>query len=364
VKKTAKLLLILICVVLIASSFAACSKKDIPDGYQLVAREGDNFRLYVPTRGWMPNTDGGITGAYYSVIDDETDSPIAYVRVYTPDDSEGCKTVEEYWEICDAKLSAELKEYKYIESESGKTVLGGQSAHKYVYTAQMGVGTEGNEIKYVPYKFMQIITVYRENIYVMMFSALESEYANRLVDMNGNPDEEDKGIIGNFRFAEPYSSDEKKKYDKKVDIPEGMKLASTKERPYTLFMPDDGWSIERGANITTVSTSDKSNLTVQYTMPDGTDHDIQKYWDKCIEDYKNVMTVGEEISKATKKIGGVDGGIVGEFSGVSGGVEYRFKQAIVLKGDVFYVITYTATAENYDKHISDVNKMIDNFIVK
>ena len=63
-------------------------------------------------------------------------------------------------------------------------------------------------------------------------------------------------------------------------------------------------------------------------------------------------------------IGGVEGGVVGMFSGKSGGVEYKFKQAIVLKGEVYYVITYTATAENFDKHLSDVDKMIEHFNIK
>jgi hypothetical protein len=48
----------------------------------------------------------------------------------------------------------------------------------------------------------------------------------------------------------------------------------------------------------------------------------------------------------------------------TGTVEYKMTQAIVKKGVVFYCVTYTATTENYDKHLADVQKMIDNFYIR
>ena len=44
--------------------------------------------------------------------------------------------VAEYWEICTQKLSAELVDFQYIESESGTSVLGGEAATRYIYTAK------------------------------------------------------------------------------------------------------------------------------------------------------------------------------------------------------------------------------------
>ena len=252
---------------MISSCFVACSKKDIPDGYQLIAREGDTFRLYVPTQGWMPNTSGGTTGAYYSVSNDETGLPAASVSVYVPDDGKGCKTVDEYWEVAEAKLKAELEGYTYIESESGATVLGGVSAKKCVFTAKMSTGVgESGKTTPVTYKFMQLIAMRDGKIYILQFSAPETEYETRVEDMNGNAEEEDLGIIGYFKFAEAYVGEDEKKYDK-VDGINGMRLASSKERPY-IFYAVESWRVETGADITTVYTEDRSNVTVQYIMPD------------------------------------------------------------------------------------------------
>jgi hypothetical protein len=45
-------------------------------------------------------------------------------------------------------------------------------------------------------------------------------------------------------------------------------------------------------------------------------------------------------------------------------VEYKQLQAIVVKGAVFYTVTYTALPEKFDLHLSDVAKMIENFDVR
>ena len=361
-KKRVGILILTFCIIISALAFTGCSKKDVPDGYQLIARDGDTFRLYVPTQGWMPNTSSGITSAYYSVSNELTGMPAASISVYTPDDAKGCETVADYWNICSFKLSAELVDYTYIAKESGTTVLGGETAGKYVYTAKMNTGVgDSEQTAAVTYKFMQIIAVHNGQVYVLIFSAPEAEYEARVEDMNGNPDEDDLGIIGYFKFAEPYNDGENKKYDDE-DSPEQMKLASSKERPYILFAPES-WSVDESGQITTVYASDRSNLTVQYIMRDS-DIAAEEYWKTCTSKYKNILTDFAESESAVQTVAGIEGGIVGTFSGKSGGVEYKFKQAIVLKGEIYYVITYTSTAQNYDKHVSDVDRMLELFEIK
>lgn len=355
-------MILTLCIIISALVFAGCSKNEVPDGYQLIARDGDNFRLYVPTQGWMPNTSSGVTCAYYSVSNEQTGMPAASISVYTPDDADDCETVADYWSICSFKLSTDLTDYTYIAKESGTTVLGGETAGKYVYTAKMntGVGDSGQTVP-VTYKFMQIMAIHNSQMYVLIFSAPEAEYEARVEDMNGNADEDDLGIIGYFKFAESYDDGEDKKYDDEK-APEQMKLASSKERPYTLFAPES-WKIDESGQITTVYASDRSNLTVQYIMRD-IEISAEVYWKCCTVKYKNILTDFAEGESSAQTVAGIENGIVGTFSGKSGGVEYKFKQAIVLKGEVYYVITYTATAQNYDKHISDVDRMLELFEIK
>lgn len=362
-KRTVKFLLVVLSIIIISSSLVSCSKKDIPDGYQLIARDGDTFRLYVPTQGWTSNTSSGVTSAYFALSSESTGEPATFINVYTPDDAKGCETVEQYWEICNSKLSAELTDYAYIESESGVTSLGGEAAGKYIYTAKKNTGIGGSEQSSpVTYKYMQIMAIHNGQMYVLLFCAPEADYEKRVVDMNGNTENEDLGVIGYFRFADAYVGENNKKYDK-ADVPEGMKLASSKERPYMLFAPDD-WSIDDSGQITNVYTADRSNLTVQFIMPSEAEHSVEAYWKTCMKKYENILTEITEGESSLQTVGGIEGSMVGTFSGKSGGVEYKFKQAIVLKGEVYYIITYTAKAENYDAHIDDVNQMIEHFKVK
>lgn len=359
-KRTVKFLLVVLSIVMISSGFVACSNKDVPDGYQLIAKDGDTFRLYVPTQGWMPNTSSGVTSAYYSISNKQTGMPAASVSVYKTDDADGCENVEQYWEVCSAKLSAEFADYTYLSDESGTTVLGGEAAGRYVYTAKKSTGVGDSE--QVTYKFMQIMAIHDGQMYVLIFSAPQDEYEARVADMNGNTDEDDLGIIGYFKFAEAYDDGEDRKYGKE-EAPDGMKLASSKGRPYTMFAPES-WNVDESGQITNVYTEDKSNLTVQYSIGDETSQSVETYWKGCMLKYQNILTDISEGECSTQTVGGVEGGIVGTFSGKSGGVEYKFKQAIVLKGEVYYVITYTAKVENYDAHIADVNKMIEHFKIK
>ena len=57
--------LTLVCLMLIPM-LVSCNKDGAPDGYKLVACDGDKFRLFVPT-SWISNTESGITGAYSTV---------------------------------------------------------------------------------------------------------------------------------------------------------------------------------------------------------------------------------------------------------------------------------------------------------
>ena len=51
--KIKRIAAIILAVLMLASILTGCKKSDVPDGYQLIACEGDEFRLYVPTQGWM-----------------------------------------------------------------------------------------------------------------------------------------------------------------------------------------------------------------------------------------------------------------------------------------------------------------------
>ncbi len=353
-KKAIKLISLICLSLILIVSFSSCSQSDIPDGYQLIACEGDEFRLYVPTQ-WTVNTSGGVTSAYYSMQQNIS------VSVYTVDDADGL-TVEEYWNICNEHNKEELANYSYIGSE--KAVLGGKPAHKYIYTADISsTDLISGENKKVAYKFMQVMTENEGSMYILMYSAPAENYDANIGVVEGSS--EDAGIIGYFKFADPYvGEDGKKEFSDKVTAPDGMKLISTDERPYRFFAPAD-WIVNERTDATAAYASEKdgSNVNVQMYMTSSPTQTVQLYFEGMEKSYKELFSSYALISSDEIKMDGVSG-YKYIFEATSGGQSYKVMQAITRKGDMFYCITYTALTENFEKHSSDAEKMIKEFIIR
>ena len=346
---------ILLCVMLI-SIFSACAEQsDVPDGYQLVACKGDKFRLYVPTQGWAPNTTGGVTSAFFSMNEKSS------VAVYVADDAEEL-SVEEYWNKCNESYKNELDEYSF-DGKSEKTVLGGQPAQKYVYTAKITF-TENGETKTETFKFMNLLCRYDGEMYMLVYSALEEYYDSHIEDVEGNSD--GAGIIPYFKFAEPYTGGEDKEYSDKVELHEGMKLISTDEHPYRFYVPENWVTNDRGdISAAYFSESDRSNVSVQFHIVDNDklDTTVEEYFAECEKSYKQIYSSYTLDSAEDIKMDGINAKKY-TYTVVSGGIEYKQMQAIVEKGGAFYVLTYTAVTEKFDAHTDDVNKMIEHFDIR
>ena len=354
-KRTIKVIFGISIALLMLLSFAACSNSDIPEGYQLVACEGDEFRLYVPTQ-WVVNTASGTTSAYYT-----SDAEMG-ITVTKADDAKGL-TLEEYWAVCDAKYKAELAEYSY-DGNLKKIVMGGKAAEQRSFAAKVTRFNE-TENKNVTreYKFLQVMAQNNGETYILIYSAPADQFDSQLEVVVGNSNGE--GIVPYFKFAEPYSSeDNKKEYDDKVKAPEGMKLASTDERPYRFFVPSS-WQINNRTDATAAyaSNSDKSNVNVGMYMTSLLTETVADHFKRLEDGYKTSFASYELISDEEITMDGISARKY-TYTVVSGGQEYRIVQAIVRKGDMFYYVTYTATPENFEKHLYDVEKMIANFDIR
>ena len=352
-KKTVKLISALLLCLIIISTFASCSQSDVPDGYQLVALEGDCFRLYVPTQ-WVVNTSSGVTSAYYSAVDN------ASVSVQKVDDA-GDATLSEYWTVCDERYKNELADYK-AEDKTEKIVLGGKAAEKHVFTASITVYSETEKKNITStYKFMQVFAINEGEMYVFTFSAPEETYGTLLETVEGNA--QDEGMIPYFKFAEAYKLDDgEKEFSDKETAPEGMKLASTDERPYRFFVPKD-WKINNRTDATAAyaSDSDRSNVSVQMYMSADNTETVEKYWERLCTSYEGMFSEFDVVSDEKIKMSGIDAHKY-TYTVTSGGQSYKMVQAIVRKGEMFYCVTFTAASdESFDKYISDVDKMIASF---
>ena len=354
-KRTVKFLAIVLVAVTLILSFASCKQSDAPKGYQLVACEGDKFRLYVPTQAWMPNTTGGVTSAFFSQSENTS------VSVYIADDA-GEMTAEEYANYCNEKFAAELDGYKLIGTE--KCVLGGVAAIKSVFVANNLYQNREGAFEKVAYQYMQVMARYDGDMYILTYTAPEEFYESHLEDVEGN--DKGEGIIPYFTFASAYSSGEEKKYSDKVEVPEGMKLISTDERAYRFFVPTE-WQINKRTDISAAyySESDRSNVSVQIYICGTGDavKDVDTYFARCEASYKDMFAEYELISSENIAISNLNAKRY-VIAVSTGEIDYKVLQAIVKKGDAIYCLTYTATAENYDAHVSDVEKMIEVFEIR
>ena len=353
--KITKILAVILLLVMIISAFTACSEQsDAPEGFQLVACEGDKFRLYVPTQGWSDNTESGTTSALFSA------TPVVSVNVFVADDA-GEMTVEEYWTHCNTNFKKELGEENYEFRGFEATTLGGQPAKKFIYEVTTDLFVADEDDQPVTYKVMAILCRYKGEMYVFNYTAPAEEY----FDMHLEDVEGEGGILDYFRFDVPYSG-KGKVYPDNVEIPDGMKLISTDERPYRFFVPE-GWVTNNKADFSAAyySSADSSNVSLQYLILDSFEMDktVEEYFTECEERYKKVFESYELLATEDITMDGVAAKKY-TYTVVSGGVTYKQMQAIVEKGSTMYVLTYTALPENFDSHLGDVEKMIEHFDVR
>ncbi len=354
-KRTIKIILIACIAIAMLVSMAACAQSDVPDGYQLVACEGDEFRLYVPTQ-WVLNTTSGTTSAYYT-----SDAEMG-VTVTKADDAKGL-TLEEYWTLCDAKYQTDLAEYSYDGNVKG-IVMGGKAAEQRIFTAKLTRFNDTENVRVTKdYKFLQVNVQNNGETYVFIYSAPVDQFDSQLETVEGNAQGE--GIIPYFKFAEPYTSEDNvKKYDESVEAPEGMKIASSEDRPYRFFAPES-WQINTHTDATAAyaSDSDSSNVNVGMYMTSLATETVADHYKRLEESYKISFSAYTLISDEEITMDGITARKY-TYTAVSGGQEYKIVQAIVRKGEMFYYVTYTALPENFEKHIGDVVKMIENFDIR
>ncbi len=147
---------------------------------------------------------------------------------------------------------------------------------------------------------------------------------------------------------------------KNTDIPDGMKTASADNVPYMFFVPMS-WVSDVEDNISSAyySVNDQSNVAVTAYAAAMT---VEEYWKLCCEDYQKTFTafVFDEKDVKSAVLGGKNAKQytykirVGEKS-------YKLMQTITQHDNIMYSLTYTASEENFDKHLDDVNTIISQF---
>lgn len=145
-----------------------------------------------------------------------------------------------------------------------------------------------------------------------------------------------------------------------ADAPEGMQLASLDGVEYALYVPES-WTVNKNSGVSGayVSAYDKSNVSLISYLPTSA-MTTEQYWAMCEESYRAEFENYAAVESGTATMGGMTVPYY-VYTATIGGENYQFLQAIGGNGGMFYNLTYTATADQYDTHIEEVMKIIEAF---
>lgn len=183
----------------------------------------------------------------------------------------------------------------------------------------------------------------------------------------------------------------------KVEVPDGMKEAYSEDDIFYLFIPSS-WTYERGFGMPYAyfSATDTSNVSVMLYMPDDYAETttspesttaaentttatevttvvpetqnpkapfINAYWDNFTSEANATLTsYNLESFKETTLNNHFAHDYV--YTHKTGGIDYKHRAVVTYYGGMIVCFTYSSTAENYDKHIADVDDMLAHFTFK
>lgn len=324
--------------VLLCTLVACGDKTEVPEGFQLVSGEDEIFNLYAP-KSWNSNLSSGISGAYYSLENKVLVSAktIRNAPNYTLGEFMA-KAIKSY---------EGMAGYELVSGVS-KAVLGGKEAYSMEYKATVGD---------VVYKFKVVNAKYEATFTNLIYSAPEEFFELGLADF--------EQMVAKFEFKtfnegeietdEPFTLVDE-------NTPEGYQIASKDKYEFRLYVPLS-WTVQRRSYNPSAyySTTDLSNISLMTFVKDETITDGKAYWDNYAENCSYELS--DIVIDENAKMGGYPAVDV-EYVATISGIKYMMRQVFLTTNDMIYIFTYTSNSLNYEKHMEEVDKMIEMFEFK
>ena len=350
--------LILLCLVLLLACVSCMkgpeSDASVPEGMKLATCAGADYRLYVPTV-WNTNTDYGVSGAYYNMLTQSTVSAQKYAITEEMRaafaNAPSRSHIEIFWEehlLEPLRAYALGGEVELFAEETKSVTLHKLNAMQF----SCGATVAGKELR-----LLHVIGEKTdEAFYVLSFTVDVSLYERLLPDM--------QKIVSTFVLSDtPYEPfDYVKGLDDEAPGLNGMKIASGKDVKYRLYVPED-WVIDRNQKIyAAYDPEDRSSVSVVPYLPDEAEMSVAEYFELCAKGMTN--TAGEDfriLSQDEKIDLGGRQATVYVYTYRVGQTVYQYKQVIAAYGSMIYSLTYTATPENFEAHLDEVDDIIKAF---
>ena len=146
------------------------------------------------------------------------------------------------------------------------------------------------------------------------------------------------------------------------ETPDGMKNLAGENDAYCFYVPQS-WVENKFGTGAYYSTVDTSNIAI--AAYSGEDYETSsEYWEDFKSKVGDISTEFEVITAEEKKIISERNALQYVYTMTTGGVKYKVQQIFVAYSNIMYVITYTATEENFDSHTEDIQKILDEFRFK
>lgn len=147
--------------------------------------------------------------------------------------------------------------------------------------------------------------------------------------------------------------------------PEGMKLVSTDDVEYNLYIPES-WTADLSTGVVSayVSENDYSNINIDAFNLDDPNMTPAQFWEKYESDITSTFPDAVFTDSSNTVIDGVLAAEQHTFTAAVTGTEYKFMETVFVRMGSAYILTYTSTAENFDSHLEDVQKIIANISFK
>ena len=156
-------------------------------------------------------------------------------------------------------------------------------------------------------------------------------------------------------------------------VPDGMKLLENDKNTYKLFVPED-WTVNASDGVSGAYANDRSNVSLMIMTASSEYQSLESFCQKYYKDmeatFKNVSE-REEYTE-NQKFGQLPalkyvftiGAEASKDENAENAVQYKYMQIFALDqgSNQVYIFTYTATADNYSKHLDEVNRITSEFI--
>lgn len=153
---------------------------------------------------------------------------------------------------------------------------------------------------------------------------------------------------------------------KQADAPSGMKRLSNDFADYNMFVPE-AWVIvsdeSTGYSSAYYNERDRSNITVTAFKIDAVYSSLDEFWAVYEEEFASTFSDMEYVSDERVTLDGYEAKAV-EYTATITNIKYKYMQLVCVRGDIVYLITYTATEDNYDDHIETVWAVLGEFSFK